>query len=79
MPARAADEGLAGDGTRQVIPPHVLEHHAVLTLSEGTPFSVVVETYTREVLALPEPQRPRTAGANDPIAVRRVVSLPRVA
>jgi len=79
LPARAADEGLARDGTRQVIPPHVLEHHAVLALPDGTPFSVVVETYTREVLALPEPQRRRTAGANNSIAARGVVSLARVA
>jgi len=29
----------------------------VLTLPDGTPFSVVVETYTGEVLAFPEPRR----------------------
>ena len=39
--------------------PHaVLEHRAVLTLPDGTPFSEVVETYTSEVLAFPEPHRP---------------------
>jgi chorismate-pyruvate lyase len=36
-------------------PPHVIEHHALLTLPDGTPFSQVVETYTGEVLAFPEP------------------------
>jgi hypothetical protein len=40
------------------IPHAVLEHRAVLTLPDGTPFSEVVETYTREVFAFPEPQRP---------------------
>jgi hypothetical protein len=39
------------------IPHQVLEHRAVLTLPDGTPFSVVVETYTGEVLAFPEPRR----------------------
>ena len=33
----------------------VLEHRAVLTLPDGTPFSQVVETYTSAVLAFPEP------------------------
>jgi hypothetical protein len=40
------------------IPPHVIEHRAVLTLPDGTPFSEVVETYTSSVLAFPEPPRP---------------------
>jgi chorismate-pyruvate lyase len=44
------------------IPDAVLEHRAVLTLQDGTPFSEVVETYTREVLGFPEPQRPSTSG-----------------
>jgi chorismate-pyruvate lyase len=35
------------------IPSQVLEHRAVLNLSDGTPFSEVVETYTGNVLALP--------------------------
>jgi hypothetical protein len=34
-----------------VIPQRLLEHRAVLTLPDGTPFSEVVETYTRNVLA----------------------------
>jgi hypothetical protein len=43
-------------GTLQV-PLEVLEHRAVLTLPDGTPFSLVVETYTGNVLAFPEPPR----------------------
>jgi hypothetical protein len=41
-------------GTLQ-IPDQLLQHRAVLTLPDGTPFSEVVETYTREVLAFPPP------------------------
>jgi chorismate-pyruvate lyase len=37
------------------IPHEVLQHHAVLLLPDGTPFSYVVETYTRAVLAFPRP------------------------
>jgi hypothetical protein len=37
------------------VPARVLEHRAVLTLPDGTPFSEVVETYTDNVLAFPEP------------------------
>ncbi len=40
------------------IPHEVLEHRAVLTLPDGTPFSEVVEIYTGEVLAFPQPQWP---------------------
>jgi chorismate-pyruvate lyase len=39
------------------VPPQVLQHKAVLTLPDGTPFSHVVETYTSEVLRFPEPAR----------------------
>jgi chorismate-pyruvate lyase len=35
------------------LPSHVLEHRALLTLPDGTPFSEVVETYTANVLAIP--------------------------
>jgi chorismate-pyruvate lyase len=42
------------------IPHEVLEHRAVLTLPNGTPFSQVVETYTNEVLAFPEPRPTQT-------------------
>lgn len=44
----AADAPLA-------IPHGVIEHRAVLTLPDGTPFSTVVETYTGEVLDFPQP------------------------
>ena len=37
----------------QPMPPKLLEHRAVLTLPDGTPFSEVVETYTSNVLAFP--------------------------
>jgi chorismate-pyruvate lyase len=44
--------------TRELaIPSHVIEHRAILALPDGTPFSVVVESYTGEVLALPKPLR----------------------
>jgi chorismate-pyruvate lyase len=43
------------NGQALVIPPHVLEHQAVLTLPGGTPFSLVVETYTSNVLAFRKP------------------------
>jgi hypothetical protein len=42
--------------TSLAIPHAVLEHSAVLTLPNGTPISQVVETYTSEVLAFPQPQ-----------------------
>jgi hypothetical protein len=37
----------------QPMPSKLLEHRAVLTLPDGTPFSEVVETYTGNVLAFP--------------------------
>jgi hypothetical protein len=37
----------------QPMPAQLLEHRAVLTLPDGTPFSEVVETYTDKVLAFP--------------------------
>jgi hypothetical protein len=37
----------------QPMPSQLLEHRAVLTLPDGTPFSEVVETYTQNVLAFP--------------------------
>jgi len=43
------------EGKPLAIPHAVLEHRAVLTLPDGTPFSTVVETYTGEVLAFPQP------------------------
>jgi hypothetical protein len=40
----------------QPMPSRLLEHRAVLTLPDGTPFSEVIETYTDEVLAFPVPR-----------------------
>jgi chorismate-pyruvate lyase len=37
------------------IPPKVLEHRAVLTLADGTPFSEVLESYTANVLGFSAP------------------------
>jgi len=39
-----------------LVPHEVLEHRAVLSLPDGTPISQVVETYTGDVLAFPEPE-----------------------
>jgi hypothetical protein len=47
----------AGAVTLQV-PHEVLRHQAVLVLPDGTPISEVVETYTEQVLAFPQPQAP---------------------
>ncbi|MDQ0453729.1 hypothetical protein [Rhizobium paknamense] len=38
------------------IPDEVLQHHALLSVPDGTPISMVVETYTKEVLAFPPPK-----------------------
>jgi chorismate-pyruvate lyase len=51
-PARAAAADQKG---RLTVPTAVLEHRAVLTRPDGTPFSEVVETYTGNVLAFPMP------------------------
>ena len=37
------------------MPAQLLEHKAILTLANGTPFSEVVESYTDKVLAFPPP------------------------
>lgn len=37
------------------IPPQTIQHRAVLTLPDSTPISVVVETYTNEILSFPQP------------------------
>ena len=42
--------------TALAIPHEVLQHQAVLTLPDGTPFSEVIETYTEGVLAFPQPR-----------------------
>jgi len=49
--------GTAGKGALR-IPPATIQHRAVLSLPDGTPFSVVVETYTNEILSFPKPPRP---------------------
>jgi hypothetical protein len=47
----------ASDGAADVpVPPKLLEHRAVLSLPDGTPFSEVVETYTSHVLDFPLPR-----------------------
>jgi hypothetical protein len=53
LDARAA----VGRSGQLQVPPKVLEHRALLTLPDGTPFSEVIETYTENVLAflLPKP------------------------
>ena len=48
--------GARGAVADQPMPSKLLEHRAVLTLPDGTPFSEVVETYTDKVLAFPIPQ-----------------------
>jgi chorismate-pyruvate lyase len=40
------------------VPSEVIQHRAVLSLPDGTPFSMVVETYTDQVLAFPAPPTP---------------------
>lgn len=50
----AADVAAQGTGSLAP-PPFVLEHHAVLKLPDGTPFSALVESYTRSVLDFPAP------------------------
>jgi chorismate-pyruvate lyase len=48
----------AGGRGKLEVPAQVLQHRAVLFLPDGTPFSMVVETYTHEVLNFPQPPRP---------------------
>ena len=50
-----ADQGTGQRAGTLRVPAAVLEHHAVLTLPDGTPFSLVVESYTDDVLAFPPP------------------------
>lgn len=51
---------VSGSSSKLQIPSEVLQHRAVLTLPDGTPFSTVVETYTDDVLAFPEPAISKT-------------------
>ena len=48
---------LSDSGGRLQIPAELLQHRAVLTLPDGTPFSEVVETYTSEILGFPAPNQ----------------------
>jgi len=63
-PTEAADAG------RLCVPARVLQHRALLTLPDGTPFSEVVETYTSNVLAIarlgPPPPCSPTGSAAQP-------------
>ena len=45
----------AGNKGLLQIPPQTIQHRAVLTLPDGTAFSVVVETYTDAVLSFSQP------------------------
>lgn len=45
----------AATGKALAIPPELFEHRAVLALPDGTPISIVTETYTGEVLAFAPP------------------------
>ncbi len=47
---------LSLSGSSLEAPDHILEHRALLRTSDGAPFSFVVETYTRDVLAFPLPR-----------------------
>jgi hypothetical protein len=51
------DADAASDSAADLdLPPNLLEHRAMLYLPDGTPFSTLVETYTRNVLAFPPPR-----------------------
>lgn len=50
-----SDVGKSAGAGSLAMPPAVLENKAVLSLSDGTPFSEVVETYSSNVLAFPPP------------------------
>jgi len=55
MNASAPDEAAHQQAGPMQVPAAVLEHHAVLTLPDGTPFSLLVETYSGNVLAFHAP------------------------
>jgi hypothetical protein len=54
----ANDNAPASSGGALQVPHEVLQHRAVLTLPDGTPISQVIETYTGDVLAFPDPGPP---------------------
>jgi hypothetical protein len=49
--------GGCGGDSGDPMPAKLLQHRAILSLPDGTPFSEVVETYTDAVLAFPVPLR----------------------
>ena len=52
-----AGGALSNAGAKTLQVPHaVLEHQAVLVLPDGTAISLVIETYTEQVLAFPQPR-----------------------
>lgn len=55
LPAGWEDDTPAPDrpGAALAIPPQILQHRAVLATPDGRPFSLVVETYTDQVLVAP--------------------------
>jgi hypothetical protein len=57
VPGRWRPPTSGGRAAQLPISPKLLEHRALLTLPDGTPFSEVVETYTENVLAFPLPKR----------------------
>jgi hypothetical protein len=59
--AQAAARSGANAGTLAV-PATVLEHRALLALPDGMPISEVVETYSGNVLAFPQPEQSLTTG-----------------
>ncbi|HEY0990268.1 MAG TPA: hypothetical protein VGD80_24620 [Kofleriaceae bacterium] len=55
-----APAALPDAGSKWLAVPHaVLEHRALLVLPDGSAISQVVETYTEQVLAFPQPRPPR--------------------
>ena len=61
----AANVGTAA-GAELSLPTELLRHRAVLTLPDGRPFSTVVETYNRNLLAFPAPLVPGDSARNRP-------------
>jgi hypothetical protein len=55
LPENWAIDGIPAGPSLLDVPARVLQHRALLLLPDGTPFSEVVETYTRELLAAPGP------------------------
>jgi hypothetical protein len=58
LSTRRDSQGTAPPSETLEIPRHILEHQAILTLPDGTPFSLVMETYTGTLIALAFRKRP---------------------